>query len=160
MARTDYNFSFFMSYEMKFKAAIRRHHVYMTTWTSIMNEVLICKQDNREEAKEYDPNAVVVYKQSLEQDDLDLAGHVPIELSIILAGFLAVSESNSLTVQACGKRKREVGLVIPGCYQARTCRKKIADILSTEIKKIKDCYPYFEIEIEHDKIHKPVLIKQ
>ena len=30
--------------------------------------------------------------------------------SRILAGFLAASESNSLTVQVCGKRKREVGL--------------------------------------------------
>ena len=121
---------------------------------------LICKKDNCEEAKEYDPNAVGVYKQSPEQDDLDLAGHVPIELFRILAGFLAGSESNYFIVQVCGKRKREVGLVIPGCYQARTGRKKIADILSTEIKKIKERYPYFELEIEHDIIHKPMLIKQ
>lgn len=48
MARTDWNFSFSMSYEMKFKAAIRGHHVYKATWSPVMNEVLICKKDNRE----------------------------------------------------------------------------------------------------------------
>ena len=69
--------------------------------------------------------------------------HVPIELSRVLAGFLAASETNSLTVKVCGKRKREVGLVAPGCYRARTNRKKVADILSQEIKKIKERYPYF-----------------
>lgn len=160
MARTDNNFSFSMSYEMKFKAAIRGHHVYKVTWTPILDEVLICKKDNGEEAKEYDLNAVGVYKESPEEGNLDLAGHVPIELSRVLAGFLAASETNSLTVNVCGKRKREVGLVVPGCYRARTNRKKVADILSTEIKRIKERYPYFELEIEQDAIRKPLLTKQ
>ena len=43
-----------------------------------------------------------MYKQSPEQDDLDLVGHVPIELSRILVCFLAASESNFLNVQVCG----------------------------------------------------------
>lgn len=65
MARTDYNFSFSMSYEIKFKAAIRgHHHVYKVKWTPILDEVLICKKDNCEEAREYDLNAVGVYKAS------------------------------------------------------------------------------------------------
>ena len=46
-----------------------------------------------------------MYKQLPERDDLDLVGHVPIELSRVLAGFLAASETNSLTVQVCVKRK-------------------------------------------------------
>ena len=95
MARTDWNFSFPMSYEMKFKAAIRGHHVYKATWSPVMNEVLICKKDNS--------NAVGVFKDIAERDDLELAGHVPIELSRVLACFLASNESNSLTVQVCGK---------------------------------------------------------
>jgi len=74
--------------------------------------------------------------------------------------FLASNESNSLTVQICGKRKREEGLLIPGCYNARTSRKKIADILSTEIKKIKERDPHFELEIEQDATRTPLLIKQ
>ena len=160
MARKYWNFSFSMSYEMKFKAAIRGHHVYKATWSPVINEVLICRKDNREEAQEYDSNAVGVYKDIAERDDLELAGHVPVELSRVLVGFLASNESNSLPVQVCGKRKREVGLVIPGCYNARTSRKKIADILSTEIKNIKERYPPFELEIEQDATRTPVLIKQ
>lgn len=55
---------------------------------------------------------------------------------------------------------REVGLVIAGCYNTRTSRKKIADILNTEIKNIKERYPHFELEIEQDATRTPVLIKQ
>ena len=38
--------------------------------------------------------------------------------------------------------------------------KKIANILGTEIKNIKECYPHFELEIEEDATCTPVLIKQ
>ena len=160
MARTNNNFVFSMAYEIKFKAAIRRHHVYKTTWTPVLEEVLICKKDNCEEAKEFDVNAVGVYKVKIspEGENLDLAGHVPVELSRILAGFLAASETNSLTVKVCGKRKREVGLVVPGCFQARTKRKKVAEILNTEIKRIKERYPYLELEIEQEIISKPLCV--
>ena len=96
-------FQFFMSYQVKFKAAICGQHVYKATWSPVMNEVLICKKDNREEAQEYDSNAVGVYKDIAERDNLELAGHVPVELSRVLAGFLASKESNSLAVQVCGK---------------------------------------------------------
>ena len=139
-------------------AAIRGHHVYKATWSPVMNEVLICKKDNSEEAQEYDSNAVRVYKDIAKWKGLELEGHVLVELSRVLAGFLASNESNSLTVQVCEKRKREVGLVIPGCYNARTSGKKIADILSTEIKNIKERYAYFELEIEHDGTSTRVLI--
>ena len=71
-------------------------------------------------AKEYDLHALGVYKESPEEGNLDLTGHVPIELLRVFAGFLAGSEMPSLTVKVCGKRKREVGLVVPGCYRART----------------------------------------
>jgi len=38
-------------------------------------------------------------------------------------------------------------------------RKKIADILSTEIKKIKERYPFFETEIKQDTVLKLLLSK-
>ena len=91
---------------------------------------------------------------------MELAGHVPIELSRVLAGFVAASKTNLLTVKVCGKRKRDVGLVVPGCYRAMTNRKKVADILSTEINKVKERYPYFELEIVQDAIRKPLVTKQ
>jgi len=53
-----------------------------------------------------------------------------------------------------------VGLVVPGCYQATINQKKVADILSSEIKKIKERYLYFELEIEQDAIRKPLLTRQ
>lgn len=124
-----------------------------------MNEVLICKKYNCEEAQEYKSNSVGVYMDIAYQETLELEGHIPIELSRVLAGFLASSELNYLTVQVCEKQKREVGLVILGCYNARTSRNKIADILSTEIKNIKERYPHFELEIEQDATGTLVLIK-
>jgi len=45
-------------------------------------------------------------------------------------------------------------------FQDATSWNKIADILSTEIKKIKERYPHFELEIEQDATHVPMLIKQ
>ena len=41
-----------------------------------------------------------------------------------------------------------------------TEKKKIADILGTEIKNIKERYPHFQLEIEQDATRTPVLIKQ
>ena len=46
-----------------------------------------------------------MYKQLPERDDLDLAGHVPVELSRALAGFLAASKRIPSAVQVYVKRK-------------------------------------------------------
>ena len=43
-------------------------------------------------------------KKSPEGEGLDLAGHVLVEQSRLLASFLAVSETHM--VKVCGKRKR------------------------------------------------------
>ena len=125
-----------------------------------MNEWLIGKKDERQEAVERDPNAVGVYKELPGKEILELAGHIPIELSRIVAGFLGASEINSVSVQVCGKRKREVGLIVPGMYRARTKRRKHAKILSEELQKISERYPYFEFQIQQNLLSKPVLVKQ
>lgn len=41
-----------------------------------------------------------------------------------------------------------------------TEKKEIDDILSTEIKNVKERYPHFEMKIEQDATCTPVLIKQ
>lgn len=158
MSRTEYNFGFDMTFELKFKTAIRGHHEYKATWTPVMNEMLKCMKDNRQEAIEYDPNAVGVYKET-EHDTLELAGHVPIEISRLIAGFLGASEMNSVSVQVCGRRKREVGLIVPGCYIASAKRRKFTSILSKELKDVKERYPYFDFELVQDMISKPKLKK-
>ena len=121
--------------------------------------MLLCKKDNGQEATEFDPHAVGVYRQSkpvASESDLLLAGHVPIELSRVIARFLGVCKDNSLTVEEVGKRKREVGLVVPGMYVARSKSKKIIDILYRELCDIKERCTHFEFEIVQDTIFKPV----
>ena len=71
-----------------------------------------------------------------------LVGHVPIELSMLLSRFLAVE------VKVCGKRRREVGLVIPGHYKARTKSRSHCKILDRELNYMKTKYSHFEIEHE------------
>ena len=53
-----------------------------------------------------------------------------------------------LIVTVIGKRKREVGLVIPGRYTAMTEKKEIIDVLSSEFVKKKEKNKYFELKYE------------
>ena len=77
-----------------------------------------------------------------------LVGHVPIELSMLLSRFLKASEKNAVEVNVCGKRRREVGLVIPGHYKARTKSRSHCKILDRELNYMKTKYSHFEIEHE------------
>ena len=123
-------------------------------------EWLVCKKDNRQEALEHDPNAVGVYKESSEDSSLAFVGHVPIELSTLVAGFLDASKKHSVSVQVCGKRKREVGPIVPGLYRARTKKRRFGKILVKEIKKITERYRYFDFSLEQDIISKLDLKKR
>ena len=111
-----------MGYKIEFQTAIRGHLIYKDVWVLIEQE-LICKADNREEAIEYDKNAIGVFKTG----DLEtLVGHFPIELSCLLKYFLEASPENNLITVVTGKRKREVGLVVPAKYVALTKNKTFA----------------------------------
>ena len=74
-----------------------------------------------------------MHKESSEDSSLALVGHVPIELSRLVAGFLGASKKHSVSVQVCGKRKREVGLIVPGLPRTRTKNRKFGKILVKEI---------------------------
>ena len=52
-----------------------------------------------------------------------------------------------------GKRKREVGLVIPSSYSFYTKSKKSAKILDEQLKKRKEMVTYFELTHEVEKEH-------
>ena len=69
-----------------------------------------------------------------------LVGHVPIELSSLVNNFLKANESNKLVAKVSGKRKREVGLVVPVTKEHR-----LAKILEEELSLRKDKYTHFEI---------------
>ena len=57
-----------------------------------------------------------------------LVGHVPIELSCLLTNFLNSNPENKILATVIGKRKREIGLVVPAKFGAKTNIKKIANI--------------------------------
>ena len=125
-------------YTLEFDAAIRCHHVYQSKWTPTLDMKLKCEFDKRSEAAEYDENAIGVYIWGEEGKESGLVGHLPIELSKLLKQFLDADKKNMLIVTVTGKRKREVGLVVPGRYTAITERKEIIDVLSHELVKKKE----------------------
>ena len=139
--------------------------MYKETWTPALGEILRCEKDNRAEALEYDSNAVGVYKYTGSKssdcaNNVRLVGHVPIELSRLVATFLNALQGNIVEVEVCGKRKREVGLVVPGIFKARTKSKVCARILHEELTRIKDTYTHFEFEYEQSMTYnQPYLIK-
>ena len=71
-----------------------------------------------------------------------------ISMSMSFSRFLKASEKNAVEVKVCGKRRREVGLVIPGHYKARTKSRSHCKILDRELNYMKTKYSHFEIEHE------------
>ena len=100
--------------------------------------------DDRPEALEYDKFAVGIYKMKEKKKDTEeqkeLVGHVPVELSSLIYHFLNASSENRMTVEVKGKRKREVGLVVPAKFNALTKDKKTAKVLDKELFKRKTRY--------------------
>ena len=138
--------NFEMLYKVEFICAIRGHHVCKTSWTPVLNEKLECKKDNREEALSHDKHSVGVFKR-----DETLVGHVPIEISRIIDYFMQNNEKNFLSATVVGSRKREIGLVVPAKSSAYAADRRVADILSKEILKIKTKYSHFDLQYEEDK---------
>ena len=87
-------------------------------WMPVIGETLICLEDFRLEAELFDKHAVGVFRTKDKKKHL--VGHVSMELSKLLDYFLMASNANKLIVATLGKRKREVGLTVPGTYQATT----------------------------------------
>ena len=106
--------------------------MYKYTWTPQINQVLQCEEDTRAEAKEYDANAIGVYVIKADANKT-LAGHVTIELSHLLSYFLQANAENQLVAQVTGKRKREVGLVVPAKMTAFIPELRNAKILEREL---------------------------
>ena len=137
-----------MNYRTEFQTAIRGHHIYKdhakgaTHWTELDKNRL--KTDTREEAMEYDKNAIGVFKSD---DPETLVGPLPIEISCLLTYFLEASPENKLNAIVIGKRKREVGLVVPAKYAALTKNKTFANVLAGKLQEKKRKHPNLEFEI-------------
>ena len=112
-----------------------------------INEILHCKEDKRAEAKVYDTNTVGVYvTDERRETENTLAGHVPIEPSRLLTLFLQENSDNPLTATVKGKRKREVGLVVPANFTAFTQELKNVKILKKELNERASRYTHPELK--------------
>ena len=135
-------------YKLDFEASIRGHHIYQSKWTPEINQKLKCAPDTRNEALEHDENAIGVYLRGKEGSEAGLVGHLPIEISKLAKQFFNADKDNLLIATVVGKRKREVGLVIPSKYTAMTTKKEIIDVLNEELGKKKEKYKHFEMKFE------------
>ena len=128
MARAIEKRNFEMYHRVKFQSIIRGHHVYKSIWSPYAGETLMAYPDDRPEALEYNTFAVGIYKIKEKEKDMEeqkeLVGHVPVELSSLIYHFLNASSENRMTVEVTGKRKQEVGLVVPAKFNALTKDKK------------------------------------
>ena len=127
--------------KIEFQTAIRDHHIYKDVWVPLIGQELICKADNHEEAIEYDKNAIGVFKTG---DPETLVRHLPRELSCLLKYFLEASPESNLVAVVTGKRKREVGLVVPAKYVALTKNKTFANALLEKLTEKKRKHSNFE----------------
>ena len=84
-------------------------------------------KDKHGEAMEYHKNAIGVYRTPSESEQK------------MLVGQLDVSE------QFSGKRKREIGLVVPAKFKALTKEYRLAKTLDEQLQARKEKYTHFEI---------------
>ena len=121
--------------------------MYKQSWKPEISQVLHCEEDKRAEAKEYDTNAIGLYVTH-ERPDAEniLAGHVLIELSHLLTFFFQGNADYLLTAIVTGRRKREVGLVVPAKFTAFTQELKNTNILKRELNERASRYTHFELK--------------
>ena len=95
---------------------------------------------------QYDSNAIAVFKSVYHEQSEQLIGHIPIEISQLINYFLEAATTNTMTAVVAGKRKREIGFVVPAKYVAYTENQKHAQILIKNRLKSNIFWNFFFIE--------------
>ena len=103
-------------HQIKFQSLIRGIMCIKMFGVHTKGKTLIAEPDNRDEAQENDKYAVGIYKKKNDASK-ELVGHAPVEFSSLLHHFLQASAENCINAEVIGKRKREVGLVVPMLLQ-------------------------------------------
>ena len=85
-------------------------------------------------------------------------GHIPVEISSLMYHFLDESKENRIEAVVIGKRKREIGLVIPAKYTAVTTDNMTAKILLAELRKKKEKYKHSDLELLNETACKTPVI--
>ena len=78
------------------------------------------------------------------------------EVSCLLTNFLNATSDNKLEAHITGKRKREMGLIVPAKYVAITKDKIYAEILMNKLYEKKEKYPHFELEVITNRLFRSV----
>ena len=136
---------FEMVYKLNFETVIHGHHVCKAVWSTEIGEKLECYEDTRKEAKDYDKHTVGIFKLSNKERKKTLVGHIPVELSSLIDYFLKIEETNRVIAEVTGKRKREVGLVVPAKFTVSTMNRRFAHVLNPELNSKKEKYAHFEL---------------
>ena len=131
---------FEMFYSVDFETVIRGHHIYKSVWKPCDGEMLNCVKDKRGGVMKYAKNAIGVYRTPSESEQKMLVGHVPIELSSLMNNFFKANDSNKLVAKVSGKRKQEVGLVVPVKFKALKKEYRLAKILDEPLQARKEKY--------------------
>ena len=92
-----------------------------------------------------DKYAIGLYREG------NLVGHIPVQVSSLIYHFLDESPENRIEAVVIGKRKREIGLVIPAKYTTVTTDNMTAKILLAKLKKKKEKYKHFDLELLTEK---------
>ena len=90
-------------------------------------------EDTRKEAKDYNKHSIGIFKLSSKEGKKTLVGHIAVELSSLIDYFLMIEETNRVIAEVTGKRKREVGLVVPAKFTASTMNRQFAHVLHSEL---------------------------
>ena len=80
-----------------------------------------------------------------------LVGHIPVEISQLINYFISAANTNTIIAVVTGKRKREIGLVVPAKYFAYTNNKKNAEML---MKKLLEKKNILELAVHNENIVK------
>ena len=110
------------------------------------------KPGKLKEALEYNRYAVGIFKTN--EVGEYLVGHVQVELSSLLHHFLREEKSSPIKMKVIGKRKREVGLVIPVKFTAHTENKRTAENFDAKLAKRHKMSTTFELK------HKPKILNR
>ena len=152
MARVSGYLPFKVCHKTEVSSVIRGHHVYMSIWTSTVGEHLTTAPETREEAIQYDKFSIGVYKDA-DKEKL-LVGHLPAEISSLCYHFLAQNADNEINAEITGKRRREVGLVVPAKLSFETNNRKCAEILEEELLKRREKFSTLELKFKKKGLYR------
>lgn len=128
MARVESSGKYQLPHRIKYRSITRGHHIYKVNWTPIISAKCFAKPDGRDEVLEYDKFAIGIYKENKDGKS-ELTGHAPMELSSLLYHFLNADLNNFISATVTGKRKYEIGVVVPAKNDCYTEVKRISFVL-------------------------------